>query len=89
MWGGTPGLRETQAALLSPKGFAVLALAFFGYDDLPNDLELEMEYFIEAVEWLHSLPFVMKTGVGVLSLCYGGTLANLLGIACSRVYLNI
>lgn len=86
MWGGAPGLRETQGALLACKGFAVLSLAFFGYDDLPETTEhLDLEYFIEAVEWLQSLPVVQKAGIGVISLCYGGILANLLAIACDKV----
>ena len=34
--GGTGGLVEFKASLLASRGFAALALAYFGYDDLPS-----------------------------------------------------
>ena len=45
MFGGIGNLVEFRAALLASRGFAALALPYFGYDDLPNALNLNMEYF--------------------------------------------
>lgn len=44
---------------MASKGFAVLALAFFGYDDLPETLEvIDLEYFEEASRLLLKNPKV-------------------------------
>ena len=50
MFGGVrPGCNEIRAALLADKGYAVLALAYFGGEGQPKVLDevdvLEMEYF--------------------------------------------
>ncbi|XP_040831262.1 acyl-coenzyme A thioesterase 2, mitochondrial-like isoform X3 [Ochotona curzoniae] len=51
------GLLEYRASLLAGKGFAVLALAYYNYEDLPKGLEtLHLEYFEEAVNYLLSHP---------------------------------
>ena len=50
---------EYRASLLAGKGFAVMALAYFKYDDLPKDVDiLHLEYFEEAVNYLLSHPQV-------------------------------
>ena len=36
IWGFTGGLREDRAALLAANGFAVLALAYCAFKDLPE-----------------------------------------------------
>jgi len=59
LFGGAGGLIEFRAGLLASRGFAVLALAFFAYEDLPRTLaQLDMEYFEEAVEVLLRHPKV-------------------------------
>ncbi|XP_075803511.1 acyl-coenzyme A thioesterase 3-like isoform X1 [Microtus pennsylvanicus] len=51
------GLLEYRASLLAGKGFAVLALAYYNYDDLPKSLRtIHLEYFEEAVNYLLSHP---------------------------------
>lgn len=45
MFGSGGGLMDFRAALLASKGFVVLSLAYFAYDDLPKVLEVDMEYF--------------------------------------------
>ena len=46
MYGTTGGLAEYRAAILASRGFTVLAVAFFNYDDLPKDLSvIDLHYF--------------------------------------------
>lgn len=53
------GLTEARASLLSNKGFVVLALAYYRYQDLPKNPEsLDLEYFEEAVTYLRRQPEV-------------------------------
>lgn len=48
-------------------GFAVLALAYYGYEDLPKDMtELRLEYFEEAVNYMLKHPVV---GCYIHGLC--------------------
>lgn len=46
MYGSTGGLAEYRAAMLASRGFTTLALAYIGYDDLPQGMELDLEYFL-------------------------------------------
>lgn len=53
LYGTGGGLPEYRACLLANYGFAVLALAFYGYEDLPKDMkEFHLEYFEEAVNYM-------------------------------------
>jgi dienelactone hydrolase len=68
------------AALLAGHGMAALSLAYFAYDDLPGELvEIPLEYFAEAIDWLRHRPEVDATGVGVLGMSRGGEAALLAG----------
>lgn len=61
LFGGIGGLVEYRASLLAVRGFAVLALAYFAYDDLPKQLEeVDLEYFEEAANLLLAHPKVFK-----------------------------
>lgn len=61
MFGGIGGLVEFRASLLAAHGFAVLALAYFAYEDLPTLLlEVDLEYFEEAANLLLAHPKVSK-----------------------------
>lgn len=52
-------LSEPRASLLANKGYVVLALAYYGYQDLPKKPKmLDLEYFEEAVKYLRGLPEV-------------------------------
>ncbi|XP_034276120.1 bile acid-CoA:amino acid N-acyltransferase isoform X3 [Pantherophis guttatus] len=76
LFGGAGGLIEFRAGLLASKGFAVLALAFFGYDDLPQTLEvIDLEYFEEASRLLLKNPKVRGPGLGVIGLSKGAEIA--------------
>ncbi|XP_035301455.1 acyl-coenzyme A thioesterase 5 isoform X2 [Cricetulus griseus] len=69
------GLPEYRASLLAGKGFAVMALAYYNYDDLPKDMDIiHLEYFEEAVNYLLSHPQVKGPGIGLLGISRGGEL---------------
>ncbi|OWK09899.1 hypothetical protein Celaphus_00006009, partial [Cervus elaphus hippelaphus] len=56
------GLLEYRASLLAGKGFAVMALAYYNYEDLPKSLEnFHLEYFEEAVNYLLNHPQRRRT----------------------------
>uniref|UniRef100_A0A2K5Z9T5 BAAT/Acyl-CoA thioester hydrolase C-terminal domain-containing protein n=1 Tax=Mandrillus leucophaeus TaxID=9568 RepID=A0A2K5Z9T5_MANLE len=75
MFGTGGGLLEYRASLLAGKGFAVLALAYYNYEDLPKTMDiLHLEYFEEAVNYLLSHPEVKGPGVGLLGVSKGGEL---------------
>ncbi|XP_026175321.1 acyl-coenzyme A thioesterase 1-like [Mastacembelus armatus] len=70
------GLTEPRASLLANKGFVVLALAYYGYKDLPKKpTNLDLEYFEEAVKFLRRQPQVKGPGIGILSISHSGALA--------------
>lgn len=59
LFGAGGGLPEYRASLLAGKGFAVMALAYHNYEDLPKGIEnVHLEYFEEAVNYLLSHPQV-------------------------------
>ena len=77
--GSTGGLDELKAALLASHGFATLALAYFGYDDLPHDISsliLDVDYFEEAADWLLRHPQVNSNfGLGLVGISLGAEMA--------------
>ena len=76
LFGTHGGLLEHRAAILASHGFVVFALAFFAYKDLPEThKDLELEYFIEAVEWLARHPKVYNRGIGIIGSSFGGQVA--------------
>ena len=79
MLGGAGGLVEFKASLLASQGFAALALAYMGYDDLPElPPTVPMEYFEEAANWLNSHPKVLPHGIGVHAISFGSLIALLM-----------
>ncbi|XP_044281803.1 acyl-coenzyme A amino acid N-acyltransferase 2-like isoform X2 [Varanus komodoensis] len=76
MFGGAGGLFEFRASLLASRGFAVLALALFAYEDLPKNLtEVDLEYYEEACKLLLQHPKVRGPGLGVIGLSKGSEIA--------------
>ncbi|XP_054246373.1 acyl-coenzyme A amino acid N-acyltransferase 2-like [Indicator indicator] len=76
LFGGAGGLIEFRAGLLASRGFAVLALAFFAYDDLPRTMaQLDLSYFEEAAEMLLRHPQVRGPGLGVVGVSKGAEVA--------------
>ncbi|XP_003756310.3 acyl-coenzyme A thioesterase 1 [Sarcophilus harrisii] len=69
------GLFEYRASLLAGHGFAVMALAYYGFEDLPKNMkEFHLEYFEEAVQYLKNHSQVKGPGVGLLGFSKGGDL---------------
>ncbi|KAM4663834.1 acyl-coenzyme A thioesterase 1-like isoform 1-T2 [Discoglossus pictus] len=85
------GLIEYKASLLASRGFATLALAYYGYDDLPKQMkQFDLEYFEEAVGYMLQHPQVKGPGIGLLGHSKGGDLvlsmcSFLKGIAAAAV----
>ncbi|MBX9922887.1 MAG: hypothetical protein K2Y01_02135 [Rhabdochlamydiaceae bacterium] len=81
--GGIPGTNAIPEAFiesLSRKGFAVLGLAYWGVDALPENLEnIPLEYFENALHWLGSHPKVQENRVSIVGQSRGAELALLLG----------
>lgn len=76
--GGVPD--NGVAGLLASRGFAKLALAYFGADGLPGELvRIPLEYFGHAITWLSARPDVADGRVGVIGASRGGELALWLG----------
>ncbi|XP_059505426.1 acyl-coenzyme A amino acid N-acyltransferase 1-like [Stegostoma tigrinum] len=73
---GDGGLIEFRACLLASRGFATLALPYFGFEDLPISMtDFHLEYFEEAVNYLKKHPKVKGPGIGVIGSSKGGDLA--------------
>lgn len=83
--GAGGGLREGGAEALASEGFAALALAYFGVEPLPRELvEIPLEYFEKAIEWLKAQPEVDANRIAVVGNSKGGELALLLGATYSE-----
>ena len=74
-----------RARLLASHGFVVFAAGCMDYEGSPDEYHLELEYFLECVEWLYSLPKVAKSGIAITGTCYGGTIALYLAMLSTRV----
>ncbi|KAM6964978.1 acyl-coenzyme A thioesterase 1-like [Aplochiton taeniatus] len=70
------GMNEIRASLLAKRGFVVLALAYYGYDDLPQTPKhFDLEYFEEAINFVRGHPQVQGPGIGIVSISKSGDLA--------------
>uniref|UniRef100_A0A4W3I186 BAAT/Acyl-CoA thioester hydrolase C-terminal domain-containing protein n=1 Tax=Callorhinchus milii TaxID=7868 RepID=A0A4W3I186_CALMI len=75
LYGSIGGLVDCRASLLASHGFTTMALASFGFDNLPKDTtKLNLEYFEEAVNFLRQYPKVKGPGVGAIVISKGGDL---------------
>jgi dienelactone hydrolase len=83
--GGTPPA-SNHAGGLASRGYAVLALAYFGVEGLPRSLSnIPIEYFGTALQWLERQPSVDPKRIGVLGGSRGAELALLVGVAYPEV----
>ena len=86
VFGAHGDLIESRAAILASHGFVTLALAYFGYKDLPESLNnIDLEYFIEAVKWFARHERVYSSGIGYIGVSVGGQIALNVGAECSLV----
>ncbi len=80
--GSEGGLRFAgqTAALLASHGVVSLALAYFAFEDLPAQLvNIPLEYFETALQWLSAQPGVRPDALAVLGRSRGAELALILG----------
>ncbi|XP_053557082.1 acyl-coenzyme A amino acid N-acyltransferase 2 [Bombina bombina] len=76
LFGSIGGLVEFRSSLLSSRGFAALALAYFAYEDLPSTTEhIDLTYFEEAAQLLINNPKVSGDGIGVVGVSKGAEIA--------------
>lgn len=69
---------EQWAESLAKEGFNTLAIAYFGVEGLPKNLEnIPLEYFITAIHWLQKITNNEK--ISIVGNSRGGQLALLLG----------
>ncbi|XP_075954421.1 acyl-coenzyme A thioesterase 5-like [Anarhichas minor] len=70
------GFSERRASLLASRGFVVLTVVAYGYDDMPKKIkEVHLDYFEEAIQFLKKQDKVGSRGVGVISISKTGDLA--------------
>ena len=84
--GSEGGVVESYAAVLASRGYATLALAYFGTDRLPKNLCLiPLEYFRRAINWMTNHPAVAGKTLTMIGASKGGELALLLGATYSEI----
>jgi dienelactone hydrolase len=78
--GSSGGLYEWLAQAFASNGFAALTLAYFNYQDLPQELlEIPLEYFLKATAWMKTQKAVKADCLGIVGGSKGAELALLLG----------
>ena len=71
---------ESGAALLASRGYAALAVAYFGMEGLPQRLvEVPIDYLKKAIDWMRAKDTIASGRLAVLGGSKGGELALLLG----------
>lgn len=79
--GSEGGKPRRRAAWLASHGFAALALAYFGYEDLPKDLAgIPLEYFGRALSWMANRPEIAGDRMAVMGISRGAELALQLAV---------
>ena len=77
--GGGIAWQDYWGEILVRQGFAALALAYFGMEGLPKELdEIPLEYFLGALEYMQRKPEIDRTRIGVVGVSKGAELALLL-----------
>ncbi|MBN1271622.1 MAG: acyl-CoA thioesterase/BAAT N-terminal domain-containing protein [Candidatus Aminicenantes bacterium] len=77
--GSGGGMSDIKARTLASNGFATLALAYFRYPGLPGYLiEIPLEYFRRAIEWMKTCQAVQKGKLGLVGYSKGGECSLLL-----------
>lgn len=78
--GSEGGVPLAKAEWLASHGFAAFALAYFRYENLPQDLSaIPLEYFGFALEWMKQRPEIAPDRIAVVGTSRGGELALQLG----------
>ena len=84
--GSSGGVTLRRPKVFAAEGFAVLSLPYFSYTSpidgtqLPSDaVELPLEYFGKAIDWLQARPGVDPDRIGIYGTSFGGQAAMLVG----------
>jgi dienelactone hydrolase len=78
--GSNGGVPIRPAEWLASHGYAVLALAYFHYEDLPPLMEaIPLEYFERALAWMAKRPEIASQRIAAMGTSRGGELALQLG----------
>jgi dienelactone hydrolase len=80
MLGGSDGGIDVDdfAKIISSHGYAVLALAYFGMENLPKSLlRIPLEYFFNSIDWVKEKQFIDTTKIVILGGSAGGPAALL------------
>lgn len=82
--GGFPDWK--RPLLLARRGYAVVALAYFGIEGLPNSLEeIPLSYFRGAIEWIDKTESLSSEPIAAIGSSRGAELALLLGSRDHRI----
>ena len=74
--GSNGGIDPRMAPYLAAHGYDVLAVAYFHFDGVPQDLiEIPLEYFRAAAQWLAGQPSVDAQRIGIVGVSKGGEAA--------------
>ncbi|RXG68170.1 putative acyl-coenzyme A thioesterase 6 [Armadillidium vulgare] len=86
LFGTAGGLHEYRSAQFASRGIASLALAYFGFEDLPKEPgEIDLSYFEEGVDYLISHPKVKKSRVGAIGISKGADIVCSMGTYLPKV----
>ena len=78
--GGSDGISEHRSALLASHGYAALSLAYFRGQGLPPSLvNIPLEYFENAVQWMRAQIWLRDHVLAVWGVSRSGELALLIG----------
>ncbi len=78
--GSEGGMSASKAVWLASHGYAALALAYFHFPGLPQELrDIPLEYFGQAISWMMHRPEIDADHLAVMGGSRGGELALQLG----------
>ncbi len=85
--GGSGGrMSHDKGEWLAPQGFAVLTLAYFKHNGLPETLDaIPIEYAISAIDYLETVSAVDSKRIGVIGASRGSELAFILASHDKRI----
>jgi dienelactone hydrolase len=77
--GGEGGIGPDEfAKIISSHGYAVMALGYFGMENLPKNLErIPLEYFFNSIDWAKEKQFIDTSRIVILGGSKGGEAALL------------
>ncbi|WP_161956848.1 acyl-CoA thioester hydrolase/BAAT C-terminal domain-containing protein [Sphingosinithalassobacter portus] len=88
--GGSEGGEASAQAMgrrLAREGYGVLAIAWFGAEGLPTELqEIPLEYFRTAIDWIGDQPRADAAHIGIFGVSKGGEAVLLVASHDARIH---